>query len=91
MTKQVELFSAKKFAMVALGNNDKSLCNLVLKAKNVSVTIPSKYLDYTNIFLSDSVAEPPKHTSIDNYPINLIYNCLPMHQTLSICKIDGSL
>ena len=36
------------------------------------VAIPFKYADYTDVFSPDSAAELPEHTSINNYPINLI-------------------
>lgn len=36
------------------------------------VTIPFKYIDYTNIFLLDFAVELPKHTSINNYFIDVI-------------------
>ena len=57
---------AKEFAAAALGNDDKSLCDSVSKAKNVHpfrqaqiasldveevpVTIPAVYSDYTDVF-----------------------------------------
>ena len=52
-TTWIELFSVKKFAMAALGNNTKSFCGLVLKAKNVPIMILDDYSDYTNIFPFD--------------------------------------
>ena len=36
------------------------------------VIIPSEYTEYTDVFSSDSAAEPPKHTDINDYSINLI-------------------
>lgn len=36
------------------------------------VTISSEYTEYTHIYLSDSIAELPKHTNINNHPINMI-------------------
>ena len=36
------------------------------------VTIPAKYLDYTNVFFSNPAIKLPKHTSINNHFINLI-------------------
>ena len=72
-TKRIELFSAKEFAMAALGNNVKSLCGSVLKAKNVPVTIPAEYLDYSNVFLPDFVAELPKRTGINDNPIEITF------------------
>ena len=35
------------------------------------VTIPSKYADYIDVFSSDSMAELPKHTDINDHLINL--------------------
>lgn len=35
------------------------------------MTIPAKYLDYTNVFLKESVAELPKSSDINEYSINL--------------------
>ena len=37
--------------MAAQGTMIKSLCSLVSKVKNVSITILAKYLDYTNILV----------------------------------------
>ena len=88
-TKQIKLFSAKKFAMAALGNI-KSLCNSFLKAKNIHPFLPSTnclarrwrgpHHDFHQIFglhqcflSSDSTAELSKHTGIKNYPINLVF------------------
>ena len=45
----------------------------VLEAKNVPVTIPAKYSDYTNVFLSDSTAELPERTGINNHPIKMTF------------------
>ena len=59
--------------MAALRNNDKSLCGSVLEAKNVPVTIFAKYSDYTNVFLSDSVAELSKRTDINDHPIKMTF------------------
>ena len=59
--------------MAALRNNDKSLCGLVLKAKNVPVTIPAKYLDYTNVFPSDSTAELYERTGINDHSIEMTF------------------
>ena len=56
---------------VALEDDDKSLCGSVLEAKNVPVIIPAEYSDYTNVFLSDSVAVLPKHTGVNNCSIDL--------------------
>ena len=52
-------------------DDDKSLCGSVSKAKNVPVTILAEYFDYTNIFPLDSAAEVPKHTGINDDPIDL--------------------
>lgn len=49
----------------------------LLKVKEI--TILSKYADYINIFLPDSVAELPEHTDMHNNPINLINNKQPPH------------
>ena len=34
--------------------------------------ISAEYSDFSNVFSSDSAAELPKHTKINNYPINLL-------------------
>ena len=86
MTKRIELFSAKKFAIAALENNDKSLCGSVLKVKNVPLTILVKYSDYTNVDPSDSTTELPKHTSVNNHPISLVYDCPPALQYCSSAR-----
>ena len=36
--------------------------------------IPAEYSDFSDLFSSDSVAELPKHTGINNHPINLLDN-----------------
>lgn len=36
------------------------------------VTISAEYLDYTDVFSLDSAAKLPKHTRINDYPIDLI-------------------
>ena len=43
------------------------------------VTISSKYTDYTNVFSPNSAAELPKHTGINDYPIDLIDNKQPLY------------
>ena len=86
---------AKEFAASALGDDDKSLCGSVLKAKNVHpfrqaqiasldieevpVTIPAEYSDYTDVFPSDSATALPKYTGINNHPINLVDNKQPSY------------
>ena len=64
------------------------------------VTIPVKYSGYQDVFLSVSVAVLPKHSGIDDHPINLVDNKQPSYaisshpptlRTLFICKMDGSL
>lgn len=42
-----------------------------------TITIFPKYADYTNIFLPDSATKLPKHTDINNDPINLVDNKQP--------------
>ena len=39
--------------------------------------IPAKYSDFSNIFSSDSAAELPEHTGINNHPIDLLNNKQP--------------
>ena len=34
--------------------------------------IPAKYSDFSNVFSSDSAAELPEHTGINDHPINLL-------------------
>ena len=34
--------------------------------------IPAEYSDFSNVFSSDSAAELPEHTGINNHPINLL-------------------
>lgn len=36
------------------------------------VLVPLKYSDFANVFLEVSAVELPKHTDINNYPINLV-------------------
>ena len=43
------------------------------------VTIPSKYPDYTNVFLSDSALELPEHTGINNHLIDLTDDKQPLY------------
>ena len=51
-TKRVDLFSAKECATAAQGTMIKSLCGSVSEVKNVPVTIPAEYSDYTDILAS---------------------------------------
>lgn len=46
------------------------------------VIILSKYADYTNIFSLDSTAKSFKHTSINNYFIDLIDNKQPLYDPI---------
>ena len=39
--------------------------------------IPAKYSDFSNVFSSDSVAELPEHTEINDCPIKLLDNKQP--------------
>ena len=50
--KRVELFSTTKCATAAQGTIIKNLCGLVPEIKKVSVTIPVRYSDYTDILAS---------------------------------------
>ena len=43
------------------------------------VTIPIKYIDYTNIFSSNSAVELPKHTGINDHLIDQIDNKQPLY------------
>ena len=60
-TKRIELFNAKEFATVALGNNDNSLCGLVLEAKNVLVMVPTEYSNHINVSSPDSTGATQVH------------------------------
>ena len=53
-----------------------SIWDSVLKDKNVPVTLPNEYSEYTDISSPDSTAELPKHTSINDYPISLVNDLL---------------
>ncbi len=46
----------------------------LLFANKVSIKIPSKYLDYTDIFSFNLVIELPKITGINEYAIKLVDN-----------------
>ena len=48
--------------------------------------IPTKYPSYHNIFLSNSVVELLKYTSINNDPINLVGNFLSYPLALQYCS-----
>ena len=48
------------------------------------VTIPAEYLDYTDVFSPNSVAELPKHTGINDHPINLIDDKQPSYGPIYI-------
>ena len=41
-----------------------------LNAKEV--TIPAEYSDYTEVFFSETAAELPEHTGINDHPIDLV-------------------
>ena len=43
----------------------------LLKVNKASITVPTKYSDYTDIFLSELVAELPEHISINDHAIKL--------------------
>ena len=53
-----------------------SIRDSVSEVKNILVTIPADYLNYNNIFFSDSAAEVPKHTGINNDLIDLVSDLL---------------
>ena len=56
----VELFSAKEFATAA----QETICGSVSKVKNVLVTVPADYSDYTNVFPSDWCYPSPSASTI---------------------------
>ena len=41
--------------------------------------IPDEYSDFSRVFSSDSAAELPEHTGINNHPINLLDNKQPFY------------
>ena len=48
-------------------------CQAQIASLNVEeVTIPAEYSDYTDVFSSDSAAELPEHTGINDHPIDLV-------------------
>ena len=44
--------------------------------------IPAEYSDFSNIFSSDSAAELPEHTGINDHPINLLDNKQPPYDPI---------
>ena len=46
------------------------------------VIIPTEYLDYINVFLPNSAAELPKHTGINDHPIDLIDDKQPPYRPI---------
>ena len=50
--------------------------------KDEEVTILSKYIDYTNVFSPDFVAELPKHTGINDYFIKLMDDKQPPYSLI---------
>ena len=44
--------------------------------------IPAKYSDFSDIFFSDSAVELPKHTGINNHPINLLDDKQPPYNPI---------
>ena len=60
-----------------------SIRDSVLEDKNVPVTVPAKYLEYTNVSFPDSSAKLPKRTDINNDSINLVDNKSPSYDLLS--------
>ena len=55
------------------GSNDHSKVNI----EEVPVTIPAKYLDYIDIFPSDSAIALPQYTNINNHLTDLVDNKEP--------------
>ena len=41
-------------------------------AEEANTKVPAEYLDFTDVFSSDLVSEPPKHTRIDDHVIELV-------------------
>ena len=41
--------------------------------------IPAKYSNFSNVFFSDSAAELPEHTGINDHPINLLDDKQPLY------------
>ena len=95
---RVELFSAKELAAAALGVDNEAFVHLafILEATNIhpsrqaqiaslnvkEVTIPAEYSDYTDVFSSDSAAELPEHTGINDHPIDLVDNKQPPYSPI---------
>ena len=46
------------------------------------IRIPAEYSDFSNVFSSDSAAELPEHTGINNQPINLLNNKQPLYSSI---------
>ena len=57
-----------------------SICGIYLgvglEGQNVFVMISVKYSNYNYVFISDSAVEVPKHTNINNDPIDLVSDLL---------------
>ena len=51
-----------------------SIRNVVLEDKNVPVTVPAKCSYHTDVSSPNSTVELPKHTGINDHPINLVDN-----------------
>ena len=51
--------------------------------------IPTEYFDFSNVFSSDSTAELPEHTGINDHPINLLHNKqLPYNSIYSLEPVE---
>lgn len=48
-----------------------SIPDLILEAKNISVTVPVEYSNHTDVSSPDSIAKVPKYTDINDHPIEL--------------------
>ena len=51
------------------GDDNKSLCGLVLEVKNILITIPAVFGLHRHLFSLDSVAVLPEYIDINDYPI----------------------
>ena len=60
-------------ASILEATNIHLFCQAQIASLNVEeVTIPAEYSDYTDVFSSDSAAELPEHTGINDHPIDLV-------------------
>lgn len=54
------------------------------------VTIPAEYSDCNDVFSLDSVAELPKHTGINNHPIDLVDDKQPPYGPIYTPRAGGA-